>query len=128
MPDHVHLVTDGSRKISEVLRYLNGITARRVIDYLKENGFTGSLAKLRQADKSRGYKYSLWEHHQNAMPLTGETTFMQRVNYIHQNPVRAGLVERAEDYLFSSARTWRRMPLENEPLSVDTDKIEWRQR
>ena len=126
MPDHVHLITDGSRKVSEALRYLNGITARRVINYLKENDFTSSLAKLRQADKSRQYKHSLWEHHPNALQLTSEAMFMQKVNYIHQNPVRAGLVERTEDYLFSSARIWQRKPLENEPLLVDSDKIEWR--
>ncbi len=60
--------------------------------------------------------------------MTSEATFMQKVNYIHQNPVRAGLVERAEDYLYSSARIWRKYPLENEPLKVDIDKIDWRSR
>ena len=42
------------------------------------------------------------------MLLTAESTFMQRVHYIHQNPVRAGLVERPEDYRWSSARYWSR--------------------
>jgi hypothetical protein len=51
---------------------------------------------------------------------------MQRVNYIHQNPVRAGLVERAEDYLWSSIRCWNRCPREDEPLLMDLDKIVWR--
>jgi putative transposase len=127
MPDHYHLITDGTRKPSEVLRYMNGITARRVIDYLKENNFKTSLEKLRQETKKREYKYSLWEHHPNAFQLVSETTFMQKVNYIHQNPVRAGLVENAEDYLYSSTGIWRRKPLENEPLWVDIDKIKWRE-
>jgi hypothetical protein len=52
--------------------------------------------------------------------------FMQRVHYTHQNPVRLGLVERAEDYRFSSARIWNRRPLEDEPLLIDIDKIRWR--
>ena len=30
----------------------------------------------------------------------------QRINYIHQNPVRTGLVARDEDYLYSSARNY----------------------
>jgi len=30
----------------------------------------------------------------------------ERINYIHQNPVRTGLVVRAEDYLYSSARNY----------------------
>ena len=34
MIDHLHLVTDQPKPISEVLRVVKGITARRVIDYL----------------------------------------------------------------------------------------------
>ena len=127
MSDHYHLITDGKRKPSEVLRYTNGISARRVINYLKENNYTSSLEKLRQETKKREYKYSLWEHHSNAFLLTSEATFMQKVNYIHQNPVSAGLVERSEDYLFSSVRIWHKKPLENEPLAIDIDKIIWRE-
>jgi REP element-mobilizing transposase RayT len=36
MIDHLHVITDQPRPISEVLRVLKGITARRVIDYLKD--------------------------------------------------------------------------------------------
>ena len=52
---------------------------------------------------------------------------MEKVNYIHQNPVRAKMVERAEDYRWSSARFWRNCPNEDEPLKVDVDKIIWRE-
>jgi len=51
---------------------------------------------------------------------------MQKVSYIHLNPVKDGLVEHPNDYLYSSARIWHRKPLENEPLLVDNDKIKWR--
>ena len=127
MPDHYHIITDSNRNPSEVLRYLNGITARRIINYLKENNLTSSLDKLKQETKKREYKYSLWEHHPNAFSLNTEATLMQKVNYIHQNPVRGGLAETAEDYLYSSTRIWRGRSLENEPLEVDADKIEWRE-
>ena len=30
--------------------------------------------------------------------------FYQKLKYIHMNPVEAGFVEKAEDYLYSSAR------------------------
>ena len=89
MPDHYHIITDGKRKISETLRYINGITAKRIIDYLKENNYKTSLDKLRQDTKKRNYKHSLWEHHPNAFSINNEKTFMQKVHYIHQNPVRA---------------------------------------
>ncbi len=128
MPDHYHLITDSSRKISEVSRYINGMTARRVIDYLKENDYTTSLNKLKQETKRRNYKHSLWEHHPNAFSINNEKTFLQKVHYIHhQNPVRADLVENAQDYLYSSVRMWHRKRSENEPLKVDIEKIEWRE-
>ncbi|MGO8791529.1 MAG: REP-associated tyrosine transposase [Terriglobia bacterium] len=126
MPDHMHVITDGTLKVSDTLRFLNGISSHRVISYLKENNCSASLAKLRDARKARGHAHSLWDGHSHALPVFSEPSLMQRVNYIHQNPVRAGLVERAEDYRWSSIRCWNRWPREDEPLRVDVDKIAWR--
>ncbi len=126
MLDHVHMITDCHKAISEVLRFTNGISAKRVLDYLKENQFESSLRKLRQEEKRKGYKYSVWQHHPNAFQIQGEDTFMQKVNYIHQNPVRAGLVDRAEDYRFSSARLWNADPLDDEPFLTNHKQIKWR--
>jgi len=58
--------------------------------------------------------------------IFSEAVFMQKVNYIHLNPVRAKLVERAIDYHWSSARIWQRIPNDDEPLMVYIDRIEWR--
>ncbi len=126
MPDHLHVLTDGARKPSDTLRFIKGIISRRVIGYLKEKGYESSLEKLRRERDARRSEYTLWQHHSNVMLLTSESAFMQRVNYIHQNPVRAGLVERAEDYRWSSARCWRHCILEDEPLIMDIERIEWR--
>jgi REP element-mobilizing transposase RayT len=126
MPDDFHAITDSILKPSKVIQYLNSIISRRVIDHLKEHGHNASLRKLRRESGARGHKYSLWDHHSNAFPIFGEDIFMQKVNYIHQNPVRAGLVELAEDSRWSSVRIWKRCPLEDEPLMVDIDRINWR--
>ncbi len=126
MLDHVHILTDSPKEMSEVLRYLNGISARRIIQYLKDHGHESSLAKLRTAVKSRGYKHSVWQHHADSFKVIGEDTFLQKAHYIHRNPVRAGLAERAEDYLYSSAGAWNKQSADNEPLRMDLDKINWR--
>jgi putative transposase len=126
MPDHLHVITDSHRKPSETLRYINGIISRRVIDHLKAHGHNASLQKLRHETKERGYRYSLWDHHSNVFSIYSEDTLMQKVNYIHQNPVRAGLVRNAEDYRWSSVRCWKHCPLKDEPLMVDIDRIAWR--
>jgi putative transposase len=127
MPEHLHVLAGGELRASETLRYVNGIVSRRVIGYLKDGDFSSSLEKLRAAPKDRGHEYSLVDHHSNSLPIFSESFFMQKVNYIHLNPVRAGLVARAEDYRWSSARYWsRRALLEDEPLEVNLDKIVWR--
>jgi REP element-mobilizing transposase RayT len=59
MPDHTHLITDSVRKIKEVLRFMNGVSAKRVLDHLKENGYESSLAKLRIQEREHKHKYSL---------------------------------------------------------------------
>ena len=126
MLDHTHVITDSSRKIKDVLRFLNGVSAKRVLDYLKENSYESSLRKLRIQERSDKQKYSVYEHHPNAFEIYGEDTMMQKVNYIHMNPVCAGLVEHPNDYLYSSARLWNGKALENEPLMTDHLKIKWR--
>ena len=125
MPDHIHMLIGSERKPSEVLRYVNGITGRRVINFLKEEGFESSLRKLMRGDGPRQHKYSLWDHHPNLKLITTENGLLEKANYIHNNPVRAGLVGRAEDYRWSSIRYWLGKPLEDEPLLVDIDQIEW---
>lgn len=127
MLDHLHLITGCERKPSETLRYVNGIISRKVIDYLKDNNFQSSLLKLRQENKGRNYRHSLWDHHSNTFLITSENVMMQRVNYIHNNPVNAGLCERPEEYRFSGARIWLGCPVESEPLELDNKKIKWRE-
>ena len=126
MLDHMHLLTSRPSTTSNVLRVLKGITARRIIDYLKANSHSTSLAKLRHQERERNYRYSLWQTEKNVLPIFTEGMFMEKVNYIHQNPVRAGLVECPGDYRWSSARIWTGRSLDTEPLLVDNDAIYWR--
>ena len=126
MPDHLHLVSDGAKKAAQVLQFINGIISRRVINFLKEQEHESSLRKLQHAEYRRGHRYSLWDHHPNVRLLTSENMLMQRVQYTHQNPIRAGLVKGAEDYKYSSVRIWNGTPLEDEPLTVALDKLRWR--
>lgn len=123
MPDHIHALIGSQRKPSDVLRYVNGISSRRVINFLKEGGHESSLSKLKHSEGPREYKYSLWDHHPNVKLVTTENGLMEKANYIHLNPLRAGLVERAEDYRWSSSRCWQGKPLEDEPLLMDLEKL-----
>ena len=126
MLDHTHVLTDNAHEIKTILQYLNGISAHRVIQKLKADGHETSLAKLRIAERGQNHKHSVYQHHPNAIRITGEDAFMQKVNYIHLNPVRSGLVQHPDDYLYSSARQWHGRTIENEPLLTDHKQINWR--
>ena len=126
MPDHIHLITDNAKSHSDTLRYTNGVTAKRVLDYLKENGYESSLSKLRIQVREREHKHSVFQHHPNAFEIYGEEKMMEKVNYIHLNPVRAGLVKLPDDYRFSSSRQWSGRAIEDEPLWTDNKMIKWR--
>ena len=52
------------------------------------------------------YKYRFWQDKSHPIELTTNEMIEQRMNYIHENPVRAGIVAKAEDYLYSSARNY----------------------
>jgi len=46
LPDHVHVITDGEKKAAVVLRFINGIISRRVIDYLKSARSSELIGKV----------------------------------------------------------------------------------
>lgn len=126
MPDHVHFLVHTEKEMSEALRLLNGVVARRVIQYLKDNGYERSLLKLRGELRERNHRHSVWQHHPDSLEIFGEETFRQKVEYIHLNPVRAGMAADIFDYRFSSARIWADRALDDEPLLVDHLQIDWR--
>ena len=107
MPDHLH---------SEVLRFVKGSIAHDVIEYLKTHGHDASLRKLRHEEGEQRHRHSPWGHESNVVSVFSESVLVQKVNYVHLNPIRAGLVERAVDYPWSSVRCWMNCPWEMEPV------------
>ena len=54
--------------------------------------------------------YQFWQQHNHPIELNTNEVIDQRLNYIHQNPVEAGIVLSAEDYLYSSAINYAGLP------------------
>ena len=46
------------------------------------------------------------KQHNNPIELSNQKMAWQKLEYIHQNPVNAGFVEKPEDYLYSSTRSY----------------------
>ncbi len=57
---------------------------------------------------SRITNYKFWQESNHAVFLDPHFTALaeQKIKYIHDNPVRAGIVDVPEDYLYSSARDY----------------------
>jgi putative transposase len=51
-------------------------------------------------------RISLWQKDNHAEEITSEAFLKTKLDYIHQNPVRARIVDKEEEYLYSSARDY----------------------
>jgi REP element-mobilizing transposase RayT len=58
-----------------------------------------------------------WQTTRHPIGLVTEKVFEQKVNYIHWNPCRKGLVRQPEDWRFSSASFWMKGVVKNRPLA-----------
>lgn len=68
----------------------------------------GMLYRFKYAGKfdNRIKTYKFWQETNHAILLDNKRLIEQRINYTHENPVRALIVFKAEDYLYSSARDY----------------------
>jgi putative transposase len=120
MPDHVHLLLwwDTDRlpdlTISKVAWAVKGRSARRMVVYLKRVGegiaFThpGTLLQSvrKPADRPhhRNWRYKIWQQGAGYdFNVYAPHKLVEKVAYIHANPVRAGLAANPGDYPWSSA-------------------------
>jgi REP element-mobilizing transposase RayT len=83
-----------------------------------------SRAINRMSSPSQRNSPTLWMRRFDDLIVRSERQFNIKLNYIHQNPVRAQLVTCAFDWEYSSARQWETG--ESGPIEVDTS-FEWLQ-
>ncbi|MEQ8807545.1 MAG: transposase [Imperialibacter sp.] len=109
MSNHIHLVgrCDSPGRMSNFLRDFKKFTSKKfieIIEEIPESRKTWLLDKFSfEAKRSRrAEKYKVWQDDNHPIDLTSIDA-MQKVDYIHMNPVRAGLVSSPEHYLYSSA-------------------------
>lgn len=55
---------------------------------------------------SRNKNYQFWQYGSHAEEIYSEKFMWSKLDYIHLNPVRAGLVVKASDYIYSSASNY----------------------
>lgn len=113
MSNHVHLVVSAKNNdISDVLRDFKKFTSKQIIKAISENGQESrrdwmlEIFKREGTANSRNSTFQFWRQDNQPKELFSEKFTNQKLDYIHNNPVEAGIVEKAEEYLYSSARDY----------------------
>jgi putative transposase len=123
MPEHAHLLLwprAAGYKIEKILQTIKSSVGVRAIAYLRRHA-PAFLAKLRTV-RGGVEEYHFWQEGPGYDRNTNDPREIHEIiQYIHNNPVRRGLVERPEDWLFSSARVWLGYP--NPLLTIDRDSV-----
>ncbi|MBS1542512.1 MAG: transposase [Bacteroidetes bacterium] len=102
MNNHIHIIWQmlGAHKRSDVQRDFLRFTSQRILEVLKadDDALYDSLI-VNAKDRKR----QVWKRNALSISLWTPKVFDQKLDYIHDNPVRAGLCKYPEDYKYSSA-------------------------
>ena len=105
--NHFHAVVfapDLTRSIADLKKY----TARRILEQLKEDGrewLLKELAYFRAAHKTAS-EHQIWQEGFHPQAIMDDATMIQKLDYVHNNPVARGMVAAVEHWRYSSAHEW----------------------
>lgn len=113
MSNHVHLLASAKEgNLSDILRDFKKFTAKQVIAAIQANNGESRkdwmLRIFQQAGEanSRNKCFQFWQQDNGPKECFSPAFTAQKIDYIHNNPVAAGLVAKPEDYLYSSAGSY----------------------
>ncbi len=103
MSNHIHLIWQAINGYTpqQVQHSFLKFTAQQIKLDLQNNN-TDLLEQFRVSAADREFQF--WERNPLAIDLYSEEVYLQKMDYIHYNPVEAGLCLLPEDYYYSSAR------------------------
>ncbi len=107
MEEHLHAVV-AAPELSKTLKEFKSFTARAIVDTLKNNDANGLLVRLEKAKMSFKIQsdYQVWQEGNHPEAIFSEQMLLQKINYIHHNPVRRGYVDEPRHWRYSSARDY----------------------
>jgi len=114
MPNHLPLLVwwDKEEKprlsVSHIMRGIKGATARRIIDLIRRKGLEQMLQSTHRRPDSKSHRqnlrFRLWQRGFYDFNIYSEAKLLERLDYMHSNPVKAGLVSSPDGYEWS---TWK---------------------
>ncbi len=113
MSNHIHLVASAAENnLSDILRDLKKFTSKQIISAIqnneKESRREWMMEIFRKAGEtnSRNSGFQFWRQDNQPKEVYSAAFTFQKLNYLHNNPVEAGIVEKAENYRYSSAKDY----------------------
>ena len=124
MLEHAHLLiwpTTPEYEVSKILATIKLSVTRKALKYVRKNA-PAFLNRMKDRQPNGDVHYRFWqrggEYDRNA---TEPLTIWNQIIYIHANPVRRGLCQYAEDWLWSSAGVYA--GLRDGPISIDRESL-----
>ena len=117
MSSHIHMIigTHGE-KLEHIMRDMKKHTSialkKAIREHYGESRKAWMLWMMERAGKknSQNLEFQLWQQDNHPIELYDRKILHQKLDYIHYNPVVAGIVEHPEHYLYSSARDYFGLP------------------
>jgi len=113
MSNHVHLIIGThDDKMENILRDHKSYTAEALINAIKSNPAESRkdwmIAQFSTAGKtnSNNTNYQFWQQHNKPIEIYTPKIIFKYMDYLHNNPVKAGFVAQPEHWLYSSARDY----------------------
>jgi len=113
MTNHIHLIISAKESnLSDILRDFKKFTSKKLVKSILNNPAKSrkkwmiNIFRKLGTGNIRNEQYQFWRQDNHPKELFSEKFINRKLDYTHNNPVEAGLVEKAEDYLLSSARNY----------------------
>ena len=111
MSNHLHLIVSASepKKLSDILRDFKKFTSSQILKAIPENEKESRknwmlwIFKKAGEKNNRNNEYQFWQQDNHPVQCDTNDILESRITYLHENPVRAGIVREAQDYIYSSA-------------------------
>ena len=112
MSNHLHFIIQAKHSnLSDILRDFKKHTSKAILNEIQqepESRKEWMLERFRKATEShhRNKNFQFWQYGNHAEEIYSQPFFWTKINYIHFNPVKAGIVKRPQDYIYSSASNY----------------------
>ena len=110
MTNHAHLIlSSDTNKIEDLVRDIKKYSSKKIIQAIKENSTESrkewmlNLFNFAGKNNANNKDYQFWKQDYHPIELNSNEKIKQRLDYLHENPVRSGLVWAHWHYKYSSA-------------------------